>query len=174
MGIFALEGFQPELQPGCWVADDAVVVGRVKAAKNVNIWFKTVIRGDADDILIGENTNIQDACVLHTDAGFRLEIGANVTIGHRVVLHGCRIGDDTLVGIGSVVLNGARIGCECIVGANTLITENKIIPDRSLVMGSPARVIRTLSEEEIKKLRLSAAHYVENAQRFNNGLRRFA
>lgn len=174
MGIYALNGIQPELGENCWVAEDAVVVGQVSLGRNTSIWFGTVVRGDSDRILIGENTNVQDGCVLHTDEGITLSIGANVTVGHMAMLHGCTIGNGSLIGIGAVILNGAEIGENCIIGANTLIPEGKRIPARSLVMGSPGRIVRELSDEEVKKLLTSAAHYVRNAKRFATELQRIA
>lgn len=172
MGIYALDGMRPELGENCWVADNAVVVGRVSLGKNANIWFGTVIRGDMDRILIGENTNIQDGCVLHTDEGILLSIGADVTVGHMAMLHGCTIGNGSLIGIGAVILNRTVIGESCIIGANTLIPEGQIIPARSLVMGSPGRIVRKLNDEEVQNLKASAVHYVGNANRFATGLQR--
>lgn len=170
MTIYALGEARPQLGQGCWVADNATVIGRVIAGRNVSIWFNTVLRGDNDPITIGENTNIQDGSVLHTDEGVPLTIGRDVTIGHKVMLHGCTIGDGSLIGINAVVLNHAVIGKGCIIGANTLIPEGKVIPDRSLVVGSPGRIIRTLTDEDAEKLLASAAHYVDNARRYKSDL----
>ncbi|MFN3985681.1 MAG: gamma carbonic anhydrase family protein [Rhodocyclaceae bacterium] len=171
MGVFALGDASPSLGPGCWVADNATVIGRVVAGTNVNIWYNAVLRGDNDPITLGDNTNIQDGAVLHTDDGVPLDIGADVTIGHMAMLHGCSVGDGSLIGIGAVVLNGAVIGRSCIIGAKALIPEGKVIPDRSLVVGAPGRVIRQLGDEEVERLRQSAAHYVSNARRHADSLR---
>jgi carbonic anhydrase/acetyltransferase-like protein (isoleucine patch superfamily) len=149
-----------------WIAPNAVVVGNVILKKNASIWFGVVARGDNDPIEIGENSNVQDNSVLHTDHGAPLTIGADVTIGHMAMLHGCTIGDGSLVGIGAVVLSGARIGRGCLIGAGALITEGKIIPDRSVVMGAPGRVVREVSAEQAAGLAAGAAHYVENWRRF--------
>ncbi|MCJ8139724.1 gamma carbonic anhydrase family protein [Falsirhodobacter halotolerans] len=154
-----------------WIAPGAQVVGRVTLADGVGIWFGAVLRGDNDDIRIDAGTNIQDNCVLHTDLGFPLHVGAGCTVGHRAILHGCTIGDGTLVGMGAVVMNGARIGRECLIGANALVTEGKEIPDGSLVMGSPARVVRPLTDAERAGLGRSAQAYVANMVRFRDGLR---
>jgi carbonic anhydrase/acetyltransferase-like protein (isoleucine patch superfamily) len=149
-----------------WIAPNAVVLGNVTLKKNASIWFGAVLRGDNDPITIGENSNVQDGSVLHTDLGAPLNIGRDVTIGHMVMLHGCTIGDNTLIGIGSIVLNHARIGKNCLIGANTLVTEGKEIPDNSMVMGSPGKVVRTLDDGAVQMIRLSAAHYAENWRRY--------
>jgi carbonic anhydrase/acetyltransferase-like protein (isoleucine patch superfamily) len=154
-----------------WIAPTASVIGKVILKRNASIWFGAVLRGDHEPIEIGENSNVQDNCVLHTDIGLPLIIGRNVTIGHMVMLHGCVIGDGSLVGIGSIVLNGAKIGRNCIIGANSLITEGKEIPDNSMVMGSPGKVVRTLSDAQVAGLAAGALHYVENWKRFKAGLR---
>ena len=153
-----------------FVADNATVIGRVRLENNVSVWFNAVIRGDNDLITVGENSNIQDGSVLHTDPGIPLTIGKYVTVGHKAMLHGCTIGDCSLIGINAVILNGARIGRNCLVGANSLITENKEIPDGSLVVGAPARVIRTLSPRQQDALKESAEHYVENFKRYRKEL----
>ncbi|MFT7688445.1 MAG: carbonic anhydrase/acetyltransferase-like protein (isoleucine patch superfamily) [Candidatus Azotimanducaceae bacterium] len=153
-----------------FVADNATVIGSVIIENDASIWFNVVIRGDNDLITIGENSNIQDGSVLHTDAGVPLTIGKNVTVGHKVMLHGCEIGDNSLIGINAVILNGATIGKNCLIGANSLIPEGKHIPDGSLVMGSPGKVVRELGPEQIKGLELSAKHYVENARRYKRDL----
>ena len=145
-----------------WVAPTASVMGRVILKENASVWYGAVIRGDNDPIEIGENSNIQDGSILHTDIGFPLTVGKNVTVGHRVMLHGCTIGDGSLIGIGSTLLNGVKIGKNCIIGAHTLLTEGKEIPDNSLVVGSPGRVIRTHGEDVAELLLASADHYVEN------------
>jgi carbonic anhydrase/acetyltransferase-like protein (isoleucine patch superfamily) len=141
-------------------------VGRVILKKNASVWFGATLRGDNEPIVVGENSNVQDGSVCHTDMGSPLIIGANVTIGHMVMLHGCEIGDNSLIGIGSIVLNGAKIGKNCLIGANTLITEGKEIPDNSLVMGAPGKVVRDVSESQSAVLRAGALHYVENWKRF--------
>lgn len=168
MSVYRLGDFVPELPAPSdhWIAPNAVVLGRVRLLKNASVWFSAVLRGDTEWIEIGENSNVQDNSVLHTDPGCPLTIGANVTIGHQVVLHGCTIGDGSLVGIGSIVLNRTRIGKNCLIGANTLIGEGKDIPDNSMVLGSPGRVIRTLDENAAALLKLSADHYVGNWRRF--------
>lgn len=153
-----------------WIAPNAVVLGNVTLKQNASIWFGAILRGDNDPIVIGENSNIQDGSVLHTDVGSPLTISANVTIGHKVMLHGCTIGEGTLIGIGSIILNGARIGRNCLIGANALITEGKEIPDNSVVMGSPGKVVRLLDEGGAAMLALSAAHYVENWRRYSRDL----
>lgn len=153
-----------------FVAASADVIGNVRMENNVSVWFNAVIRGDNDLISIGENSNIQDCSVLHTDVGFPLTIGKNVTIGHKVMLHGCSIGDNSLIGINAVVLNGAKIGKNCLIGANSLVTEGKEIPDGSLVMGSPAKVVKTLTAEQQAGLLQSAEIYVEKFKQFNREL----
>jgi carbonic anhydrase/acetyltransferase-like protein (isoleucine patch superfamily) len=157
-----------------FVADTAVVIGNVLLRANASVWFNAVIRGDNELITIGEGSNVQDGAVLHTDPGSPLTIGSHVTIGHKAMLHGCTIGDNSLVGINAVVLNGARIGRNCLIGANALVTEGKEIPDNSMVLGSPGKVVRELTPEQIEGLRRSALHYVENARRFRTALRRQA
>lgn len=153
-----------------FIADSAVVIGNVKLENNTSIWFGTILRGDNELISIGEGTNVQDLSVLHTDFGFPLSIGKNCTIGHKVMLHGCTIGNNSLIGINSVILNGATIGNDCLIGACTLIPEGKNIPDRSLVMGSPGKVIRELTDEQIEGLKKSAINYVANFKRFKEEL----
>jgi len=170
--IFTLENRAPTfLGPDYFIADNAVVIGSVTLHPNASIWFNCVVRGDTDDLIIGENSNVQDGSVLHTDPGIKLRIGRDVTVGHMVMLHGCEIDDNTLIGIKSVILNGARIGKNCIIGANTLITEGKQIPDGSLVMGSPGKVVRPVTPQEIRLITASAAHYVANAKRYRQHLR---
>lgn len=155
-----------------WIAPTAVLIGRVILKRNASVWFGAVLRGDNEPITVGENSNVQDGCVLHTDPGFPLTIGPNVTIGHCVMLHGCSIGENSLVGIGAIVLNGARIGRNCIVGAHALLPEGKDIPDNSMVLGSPGRVVRQLGEKDVEMLRRIPPHYVENWRRFAKGLQR--
>jgi carbonic anhydrase/acetyltransferase-like protein (isoleucine patch superfamily) len=164
MNLFDLGDHRPILPPNgeYWIAPGAVVVGRVELKVNSSVWFGAVLRGDNDPIVVGEGTNIQDHSVLHTDEGVPLTIGGGVTVGHRAMLHGCTVGDNSLIGIGAVVLNRAVVGRDCLIGAGALITEGKVIPDGSLVVGSPGRVVRSLSDQEIGFLRLSALHYVEN------------
>ncbi|MAD18356.1 MAG: gamma carbonic anhydrase family protein [Alteromonadaceae bacterium] len=149
-----------------FIAPGSHVMGKVLLADNASVWFNAVLRGDCDIISIGEGSNVQDGSVLHTDFGVPLTVGKGVTIGHKVMLHGCEIGDYTLVGINSVILNGAKIGKHCVIGANSLVTENMVIPDGSLVMGSPAKVVKSIPEPQKKMLEASGQHYVENARRF--------
>ncbi|THU05269.1 gamma carbonic anhydrase family protein [Lampropedia puyangensis] len=174
MAIFELDGICPTISDSAWVADSATVLGQVTLEADASIWFGSVIRGDTDQITVGEGSNIQDASVLHADFGKPLHIGRHVTVGHQVMLHGCTIGDESLVGIGAVILNGAKIGKNCLVGARSLITENKEFPDGSMIMGSPAKVVRALTAEEIEGLRQSAKNYVANAKRFQKGLKPIA
>ena len=164
--IYDFEKNVPEIHTDAWVAANATLIGKIKLEKNSSIWFNAVLRGDIELITIGENSNIQDGSVLHTDPGFKLNGGKGVTVGHMVMLHGCQIGDDTLIGIGSIILNNAKIGKNCIIGANSLITENKIIPDNSLVVGSPGRVLRKVTEEEIKAIHENAKHYVNGSKKY--------
>ncbi len=171
MALFSLESKQPVVAGSAWVADNATVIGDVRLGESTSIWFNTVVRGDCDTISIGARSNIQDSSVLHADIGVPLTIGENVTVGHMVMLHGCTVGDGSLIGIGSVILNRAVIGKSCIIGANSLIPEGKVIPDRSLVMGSPGKVVRELNDQEVAMLLMSAAHYVDNAERFRTQLR---
>ncbi len=154
-----------------YVAPNATVVGSVVLHNNASIWFNAVVRGDNDVITIGENSNVQDGAILHTDEGIRLTIGRDVTVGHLVMLHGCTVGDNCLIGIKSVILNNAVIGNNCLIGANTLIAEGKVIPEGSVVMGSPGKVIRGVTEEEIQGFKQAAAHYVQNSARYRSGLR---
>lgn len=171
--IYKLEEREVDIQgEDYFIAPNATVIGSVVVQNNASIWFNAVVRGDNDIITLGENSNVQDSSVLHTDAGYRLSIGRDVTVGHLVMLHGCTIGDNSLIGIKSVVLNGAVIGKNCLIGANTLITEDKIIPDGSLVLGAPGRVIRQLDDDEIAGIRHSAEHYVTNFKRYQRSLRK--
>ena len=170
--IYALDGIAPQLGEGVWVAPDANVIGKVVLEAGANIWFGATLRGDNEMIRVGQGSNIQENCVLHTDMGFPLVIGADCTIGHKAMLHGCVIGDGSLIGMGATVLNGARIGKGCLIGAGALITEGKEIPDGSLVMGAPGKVVRMLDDAARGRLLKSAAHYRDNAQRFAKGLRR--
>ena len=154
-----------------WIAPTAVVIGNVKLAHNASVWWQAVLRGDNEPITVGPNSNVQDGCVLHADPGFPLTIGKDVTVGHLAMLHGCTIGDNTLVGIGAVILNGALIGRNCLIGAKTLIPEDKEIPDNSLVMGAPGKVVRELEDRHITRIREAALHYVHNWQRYARDLR---
>jgi carbonic anhydrase/acetyltransferase-like protein (isoleucine patch superfamily) len=174
MTIHSLDGEGPELPENgrYWVADSATVAGRVRLGEDCGVWFGAVIRGDNEWIGIGARTNIQDNAVLHSDAGSPLTIGEGCTIGHSAVVHGCTVGDNSLIGMGATVLNGARIGANSIVGAGALVTEGKEFPDNSLIVGAPAKAIRTLDEAAVAKLKLSAEHYVSNARRFKDGLQR--
>lgn len=173
MGAYNLGNVTPELpnDDEYWIAPNAAVIGRVILKKNASIWFGATLRGDNDPVIVGENSNVQDGSVLHTDVGSPLIIGANVTIGHMVTLHGCTIGDNSLIGIGSIVLNGAKIGRNCLIGANCLITEGKEIPDNSLVMGAPGKVVREITPEQAAGLTGSAMHYVENWKRYAREMR---
>lgn len=165
MAIYELDGHAPQLAEGAWVADNAEVMGRVALGENASIWYGCVVRGDTEAIRIGRGSNVQDGSVLHADEGVPLTVGDNVTIGHQVMLHGCTIGDGSLIGIQAVVLNHARIGRNCIVGAGSVVTEGKEFPDNSLIVGAPAKAIRTLDAEQIAKFQQIPAHYVENARR---------
>ena len=173
MTVYSLDGTLPELPPenDYWIAPNAVVVGRVKLDRDVGIWFGAVLRGDNELIHVGEGSNIQDGCVLHTDMGAPLTIGRNCTIGHRAVVHGCTIGDNTLVGMGSTILNHSKIGRNCLIGAHALIPEGKVIPDNSLVMGVPGQVVREVSTEMAEGLMRSATGYVKKWRRFAVGMR---
>ncbi|MCO6057019.1 gamma carbonic anhydrase family protein [Pseudomonas sp. MOB-449] len=161
---------QVEAHPDSWTAPTATLVGKVRLDAGASVWFGAVLRGDNELIHIGENSNVQDGTVMHTDMGYPLNIGRSVTIGHNAMLHGCSVGDFSLIGINAVVLNGAKIGKYCIIGANALIPEGKEIPDGSLVMGSPGKVVRDLTEQQKTMLEASAAHYVHNAQRYARDL----
>ena len=172
MAIYQLDDKTPQIADSAWVADNAEVMGDVRLGESVSIWFNTTLRGDNDPITIGDGTNIQDGSVLHTDEGVPLTIGRNVTVGHMVMLHGCSIGDESLIGIGAIVLNGAKIGRNCLVGAGALVTEGKEFPDGSMIIGSPAKVVRQLTLEQIEGLRYSAQHYIDNARRYKQGLKK--
>ena len=154
-----------------WIAPGAHVIGDVRLGTNASIWFNAVLRGDNEPITIGDNTNIQDGSVLHADPGFPLTIGKDVTVGHMVMLHGCDIGDGSLIGIGSIILNGAKIGKNCLVGANSLITEGKEFPDNSMILGSPGKAVKTLNLEQVATIGKAAEHYVSNSDRYRNKLR---
>jgi carbonic anhydrase/acetyltransferase-like protein (isoleucine patch superfamily) len=172
MAVFSIDGIEPDRTSGfSWIAPTASVIGNVKIGSEVGIWFGCVIRGDQEAITIGDRTNIQDNCVFHTDPGFPVTVGKGCTIGHKAMIHGCTIGDNSLIGMGAIVLNGAGIGRNCLIGAGALIPEGKQIPDNSLVMGMPGKVIRQLDENAVQGLRNSADHYVQNARRFARGLK---
>lgn len=172
MALYAIDDKTPQLAEGAWIADSAQVIGDVTLGPLASVWFGALVRADNEPMTIGAGSNVQEAAVLHADPGHPLVIGENVTVGHQVVLHGCTVGDGSLIGIGAVVLNGAKIGKNCLVGAGALVTEGKVFPDGSLIVGSPAVVKRELSPDQIDRLAKSAAHYVQNAQRFALGLRR--
>ena len=173
--IHALGEHEPELTgDGQFVADDATIIGKVRLLASASVWFGCVLRGDNEWIEVGDMSNVQDGCVLHTDMGYPLRIGRGVTVGHKVILHGCTIGDSSLIGIGSTILNGAVIGKNCIVGANSLVTEKQAFPDGSLIFGAPACVRRELTDAEIRSITASATRYVENAARYRELLRPIA
>jgi carbonic anhydrase/acetyltransferase-like protein (isoleucine patch superfamily) len=172
MAIYQLDDLQPEIHGSAWVADDARVIGDVWLGENSSVWFGVVARGDTETITVGKGSNIQDNSVLHADHGMPLVIGENVTVGHQVMLHGCTIGDGSLVGIQAVILNGAKIGKNCLVGAGALVTEGKEFPDGCMILGTPAKAVRQLSEEQIEGLKMSAQHYMDNARRYKTGLKK--
>ena len=174
MAIYELDGKSPELPADgqYFIAETATVIGNVRLKSNASVWFGSVLRGDNELIEIGEGSNVQDNCTFHTDPGFPLTIGKNCTIGHNVILHGCTIEDGALVGMGAIIMNGARIGKGCIVGAGAIITEGKTFEANALVLGAPARAIKTLTDEQVKAMTYGAAHYVHNGQRFKKGLKK--
>jgi carbonic anhydrase/acetyltransferase-like protein (isoleucine patch superfamily) len=172
MAIYQLGEHAPEIDASSYVADSANLIGKVTLEANASVWDGATIRGDNERITIGENSNVQEGTVMHTDMGFPMVIGKNVTIGHQAMLHGCTVGDGSLIGIQAVVLNGARIGKGCLVGAGALVTEGKEFPDHSLILGSPAKVVRTLTEEDLQRLQGSAASYVERGRRFKAELKK--
>ena len=174
MAIYQLDDHTPNIHESSWIADSAQVMGAVSLHANTSVWFNAVIRGDTETITIGEGSNIQDLAVIHADNGLPVVVGKHVTVGHQVMLHGCTIGDESLIGIAAVVLNGARIGRNCVVGAGSVVTEGKEFPDGSLIMGTPAKVVRELTPEQIEGLRMSAKHYMNNSLRFKNGLKKIA
>ena len=173
MPIYALGEFQPKLPAPdrFWIAPDANVIGKVELGEDVGIWFGVTLRGDNEPITVGARSNIQEGVMVHTDPAYPVVIGSDCTIGHHAIVHGCIIGDNSLVGMGATILNGARIGRNCLVGANALVTEGKEFPDNSLIVGSPAKAIRTLDDDAVERLRQSAARYVENWKRFSRDLR---
>ena len=170
MAVYSLGGIAPRVAASAWIADSAQVIGDVELADDVSIWFGAVLRGDTDTMRIGRGSNIQDGSVLHADVGQPLIVGEDVTVGHKVTLHGCTIGNGSLIGIGAVLLNGAKIGKGCLVGAGALVTEGKEFADGSMVLGSPAKVVRQLTVEEMERYRSSAHHYVENSRRYASTL----
>lgn len=172
MALYELDGDAPKLHPTAYVADSAEVIGRVEMAEGASVWFGAILRGDNEWMHIGKGANVQDGSVLHSDPGFPLTLGENVTVGHMVMLHGCTIGEGSLVGIGAVVLNGAKIGRNSIVGAGSLVPEGKEFPDNVLILGSPAKVVRELSPEQAARSAHAAAHYVHNAERYRKGLKK--
>lgn len=172
MAIYQLGEHAPEIDPSAYIADSANVIGKVRVEANASIWFGVTIRGDNETIVIGENSNVQEGSVMHTDPGMPLTVGKNVTIGHQAMVHGCTIGDGALIGIQAVVLNGAKIGKNCLVGAGALVTEGKEFPDNSLIIGSPAKAVRTLTEDAIARMHTGTAHYVLRAQFFKKELKR--
>ena len=174
MAIYQLGDLVPDVHPSAYVAETATVIGRVKLEANTTVWSNVTIRGDNDQITIGENSNIQESAVLHTDPGYPMVIGADCTVGHHAILHGCTVGDNALIGMGATLLNRARIGANCIVGANALVTEGKEFPDFSLIVGAPAKAVRALDPATAETLRASATHYVANWRRFAAELRRIA
>ena len=174
MAIYRLGDQRPMLADDAWVADSAQLIGRVELAAGASVWFGAVLRGDNEPLVIGRNSNVQENCVLHADEGLPLQIGEGVTVGHQVMLHGCTVGDNSLIGIQSILLNGARIGKNSLVGAGSLVTEGKSFPDGVLIVGRPARVVRELTPEQIEDLRRSAREYVERARHFREQLAKLA
>ncbi len=172
MAIYQLGDDAPRLAPTAWVADSAQVIGRVSLADGASVWFGAVLRGDNEWITLGARSNVQEGSVLHTDMGFPLTLGDDVTVGHQAMLHGCTVGDGSLIGIQAVVLNGAKIGRNCLVGAGAVVTEGKEFPDNSLILGSPAKAVRELTPEQAARMKLGALHYVENAGRYRTQLKK--
>ena len=172
MAIYELDGVAPRVADSAWVAENALVIGDVSLGEHASVWFGTTVRGDTATITIGAGSNIQDGSVLHADHGFPMTVGRHVTVGHQVMLHGCTIGDGSLIGIGAIVLNGAKIGKHCLVGAGSLVTEGKEFPDGSMILGTPARAVKALTPEQIEGLRMSAKHYTDNAARYRKTLKK--
>ena len=172
--IYALDGIKPQIHETVWIAPGCHIIGKIALHKDSSVWFGVTLRGDNEWIEIGAGSNVQEGCTLHTDMGYPLTIGRDCTIGHNVILHGCTIGEETLIGMGATILNGAKIGKNCLIGAGALITEGKEIPDGSLVMGSPGKVVRELDEVAFVGLRNSAKHYQDNMRRYRDGLRRLS
>ncbi len=171
MTVYALGNHAPQIHADTWVAPNANLIGKVVMEARSSVWFGSTIRADHEEIRIGEGSNVQEDCVMHIDAGYPLSIGKNCTIGHKVMLHGCTIGDNTLIGMGAMVLNGAKIGRNCLIGAGALVTENKVIPDNSLVMGVPGKVVREIDEKNAQRITLGALHYQENMRRFRDEMK---
>lgn len=171
MTIYALGDYTPQIHEDTWVAPDANLIGKVVLEAGSSVWFGCTIRADHEEIRVGEGSNVQENCVMHIDAGYPLTIGQNCTIGHKVMLHGCTIGDNTLIGMGATILNGAKIGKNCLIGAGALITENKEIPDNSLVMGAPGKVVREIDQANAQRITMSALHYQENMRRFRDTMK---
>jgi carbonic anhydrase/acetyltransferase-like protein (isoleucine patch superfamily) len=174
MALYELDGMAPQVAASAWVADNAQVIGNVVLSEDSSVWFGVTLRGDTETITVGRGSNIQDGSVLHADVGFPMTVGENVTVGHQVMLHGCTIGEGSLIGIGAVVLNGVKIGKHCLVGAGSLVTEGKEFPDGSMILGSPARAVKSLTPEQIEGLRRSAKHYTDNAARYRKTLKKIA
>ena len=172
MAISQLDEFTPRIADSAWVADSARVIGNVDLAEDASVWFGAVLRGDTEPLRVGKGSNVQDGSVIHADVGYPVTLGENVTVGHQVTLHGCTVGDGSLIGIRAVVMNGAKIGRHCLVGAGSLVTEGKEFPDGSLIMGTPAKVVRQLTPEQIETLKRSGRNYVKNALRFKTGLKK--
>lgn len=172
MAIYSLDEHIPRLADNAWVADSAQVIGNVVLGEGASVWFGAILRGDTEPLTVGKGSNIQDGSVVHADRGFPMTLGDNVTVGHKVMLHGCTVGDGSLIGIGAVLLNGAKIGKNCLVGAGSLVTEGKEFPDGSMILGAPAKAVKQMSPEQIVSMQWAAKHYVENAVRFNNGLKK--
>ncbi len=174
MALYQLDGLVPRVATSAWVADSARVIGQVELGEEASVWFGAILRGDTEPLVVGDRSNVQDGAIVHADHGFPVTLGRDVTVGHQAVLHGCTVGDGSLIGIQAVVLNGAKIGRHCLVGAGALVTEGKDFPDGSMIFGSPAKVVRSLTPEQIDGLERSAAHYVANARRFRDGLKKLA
>jgi carbonic anhydrase/acetyltransferase-like protein (isoleucine patch superfamily) len=172
MALYQIGEYVPDVAPSAYVTENATVIGRVRIEAKASIWFNVTIRGDNELITVGENSNVQECCVLHTDPGYPLTIGKNVTIGHQAMLHGCTVGDGALIGIQAVILNGARIGKNCLVGAGALVTEGKEFPDNTLIIGSPAKAVRTLNDEDVARMHRNTSNYVERGQRFKTELKK--
>ena len=172
MAIYQLDEFTPRIADSAWVADSARIIGNVELAEDASVWFGAVLRGDTEPLRVGKGSNVQDGSVIHADVGYPVTLGENVTVGHQVTLHGCTVGDGSLIGIRAVVMNGAKIGRHCLVGAGSLVTEGKEFPDGSLIMGTPAKVVRQLTPEQIETLKRSGQNYVKNALRFKTGLKK--
>ena len=174
MAIYQLDDLIPQIHASAYIADSAQVIGDVVVGENASVWFGVVIRGDSETITIGKGSNVQDLSMLHADPGVPLTLGENVTIGHQVMLHGCSVGDGSLIGIQAVVLNNAKIGKNCLVGAGSVVTEGKEFPDNALIIGSPAKVVRIMSDEQVAKMHSAAKHYVANGPRFAKGLKKIS